>query len=203
MIDPTLARTALGGPSAPTGRAIGLAEAPLMGMATVRGDLASPELAEAVRAAVGVDMPAPRKFVANAEAPARRALWMSPDELMLQAAAEDNEAVLSAAKAALSGVPHLVLDVSAARSVFTLTGDGAREVLAKGAPVDLHPSAFGVGDLRRTRLGQVAVAIYQTAAGPDVFELFCFRSYAPYVWDWLIASSKTGSLPDVLTTPGA
>jgi sarcosine oxidase subunit gamma len=65
-------------------------------------------------------------------------------------------------------------------------------VLAKGAPVDLAPAAFGVGDFRRTRLGQVAAAFWMPA--PDTFELMCFRSVAGYVADWLANAARPGSL---------
>jgi sarcosine oxidase subunit gamma len=56
-------------------------------------------------------------------------------------------------------------------------------MLAKGTPVDLAPAAFGPGDFRRTRLGQVACAFWMPA--PDAFGLICFRSVADHVALWL------------------
>jgi sarcosine oxidase subunit gamma len=160
------------------------------GMVTLRGDLASPALADAVSAATGCALPDPRSIVFDGD---RAAAWMSPDELMLfttPGAAADTAAGISRA---LAGSHHLAADVSDARSLFRLTGPGAREVLAKGAPVDLAPEAFGPGDFRRTRLGQVAAAFW--CSEPDTFDMMCFRSVGGFVADWLANAARPGSLP--------
>ena len=85
------------------------------------------------------------------------------------------------------------MNVSDARAVFSVTGRGARELIAKGAPVDMSPAAFGLGDLRRTHIGQVAAAFWMTA--DEALTLVCFRSYAGYMFDWLSASAKDGATP--------
>jgi sarcosine oxidase subunit gamma len=160
------------------------------GMVTLRGDLASPALADAVRAATNCTLPDPRSIVFDGDS---AAAWMSPDELMLfttPGAAADTAAAISRA---LAGSHHLAADVSDARSLFRLTGPGAREVLAKGAPVDLAPEAFGPGDFRRTRLGQVAAAFW--CSEPDTFDMMCFRSVGGFVADWLANAARPGSLP--------
>ena len=158
------------------------------GMVTLRGDLAA--LAGAVRAVTGCAVPEPRRVVLDGE---RGVAWMSPDELMLFVAPGAAAAAVEEIEAALAGVHHLAVDVSDARAVFRLEGAGAREVLAKGAPVDLAPAAFGVGDFRRTRLGQVAAAFWMPEA--EVFELMCFRSVAGFVGAWLANAARAGSLP--------
>lgn len=86
---------------------------------------------------------------------------------------------------------HLSADVSDVRSLFRIEGRGAREVLAKGAPVDLAIDKFGPGDFRRTRLGQVAVAFWMT--GDDAFSLVCFRSVEEFVGRWLQLAARPGS----------
>lgn len=196
-MDKSLAQTALAGDAAPADLAIELAEAPLLGMVTVRGDLAAPAVAEAVQAALGVAIPAQRKVAIGNDG--RRALWMAPDELMLQLPYEQADDAVVTIDRTLGDTPHLVANVSDARAMFVLKGECVRDVLAKGAPIDLHRDAFGVGDLRRTRISAVAAAIYQTHADPETFEVFCFRSYAAYLWDWLCASSKKEAMPDVLS----
>ncbi len=128
----------------------------------------------------------------------RRLAWMSPDERLLFLPAEEVTEAVAALEAALADRPSLVVDVSDARAQFRLVGDGAREVLAKGAPVDLARGAFGPGDFRRTRLGQVAAAFGQVDETPETFELVCFRSVASHVRGWLDAASAPGSLPGVL-----
>ena len=199
------ARTALDGPPAPANLIADLSEAPLRGMITLRGDLDNPRIGAAVTAAVGLMIPAKRRFEMDGE---RGVFWMSPDELMLQTSYKAADATAAAISEALADTathaetPHLVANVSDARQIFTLKGAAAREILAKGAPIDLHPSAFGVGDIRRTRISAVAAAIYQTRSDPDVFEVFCFRSYADYLWAWLCASAQKGAAPVVFPAMG-
>lgn len=165
-----------------------LEAAPLSGMLTLRGDLASPQMAAAVQAAAGLPTPATRQAV---YAQSAAAYWMSPDELLLRIDYEQAGAAYAAAKDALRGAPSLVTDVSDARQIFELTGPGARETLAKGAPVDMHPSKFVAGQVRRTRIGQVAAMIALAEIEPaEKFEVFCFRSYAAYLQRWLGAAAE-------------
>lgn len=190
---PDLATQVLGGAQDSGAGGLVLTEQPLRGMITLRG--AFSELAGAVEKAVGCAIPESRRAAGGSGGDV---LWMSPDELLLTlpyAQVADTLAVLGEA---LSGVHHLAVDVSDARAIFRLQGDTAREVLSKGAPVDLSRAAFGLGDVRRTRIGHVAAAFYQMDEEPDVFEVICFRSYARYLWDWLVASSREGSMPGVL-----
>jgi sarcosine oxidase, subunit gamma len=173
-----------------------IAALPPTGMIALRGDLADPALAAAVTAATGRSVPAIRRIDGGFEA---GAAWMSPDELLLLVPYAEAPARAAELGAALAGTHHLVADVSDARAGFALDGAGAREVLAKGVPVDLHPAAFGPGDLRRTRLGQVAAAFWMPA--PERFELVCFRSVAAFVEAWLRQAATPGTLPGFLQGP--
>jgi sarcosine oxidase subunit gamma len=156
-------------------------EAGLCGMVTLRADLAEAKVRKAVKAAVGVDLPATRRAVRDG---GRGALWMSPDELLLLMPHGEAGAVVASLSRALGGVHHLVAEVSDARAVFRLMGDlgAAREVLAKLTPADLSPGAFAEGEVRRTRLGQVAAAFWIEEGGVTVV---AFRSVARYVFDLL------------------
>jgi sarcosine oxidase subunit gamma len=169
--------------------AVAIAARGPLGMVTLRGDLGSPALADAVRAATGCPVPERRRIAFDGE---RAAAWMSPDELMLFTAAGAAAAVAVDISRALAGTHHLAADVSDARACFRLAGPGARAVLAKGAPVDLAPAAFGPGDFRRTRLGQVAAALWMPE--PEVIDLMCFRSVGGFVADWLATAARPGSL---------
>lgn len=196
MSEPML-RTALGNPPCPSGLAVEIVERPLCGMITLRADLANAAVEAMLRSEFGVGVPAVRK-IQLAGPNGHAVAWMSPDELMLFCPYDQVQAKLSAIATALAGVHHLAVDVSDARTIFKLNGEGAREVLAKGAPVDLRKGRFGVGDIRRTRLGQVSVAFYQVNDAPEMFELFCFRSVAHYVHAWLANAARAGTLPGVL-----
>lgn len=161
-----------------------------LGMISLRGDLGSAPLAEAVRAAGGCAVPGQRRIEREGDC---AVAWMAPDELLIFLPQDRTAEALRALGDALGDAHHLALDMSDARTVFQLSGAGVREVLAKGAPVPLDPGAFSPGDFRRTRLGQVAVAFWMTA--PQDFELMCFRSVAGFVATWLETAARPGSLP--------
>lgn len=156
------------------------------GMVTIRADFAAPGAQAALLAATGCVMPGQRRIGFEGD---RALAWMSPDEAMLFLPVAEAPGMPAAIAAALGDAPHLAVDVSDARAIFRIAGPGARMALAKGAPIDLSPAGFGPGDFRRTRLGQVAAALWMPEAG--VLELMCFRSVADFVEDWLAMAIRS------------
>ena len=187
--------SALGGAARSRGLAVSVEEAGLQGMVAIRGDLGDAAIAEAIAAVAGVAMPAGRRIARD---DGRTLAWMAPDELLLLLPYDAAPAAAADLTARFGERFALAEIMSDARALFRLTGDGAREVIAKGAPVDLSRGAFGPGDLRRSHLGQAAVGFWQVSDAPEVFELICFRSVAAYVFDWLCASAAEESLPGAL-----
>jgi len=175
------------------GGAVEVADAGLCGMITLRGDLGDEKLAAAVKSAVGLALPKPRQIK---EGKRGAVAWMSPDELLLFVDYTAADAKVNDLEAALADTHHLALNVSDARAVFTLKGNGVREVIAKGAPVDMSSAGLPVGELRRTRLGQVAAAFWLSDA--KTLTLVSFRSVGGFVYDWLCNAAETGTLPEVL-----
>jgi len=173
--------------------AVLLKDAGLKGMITLRGDLSTGGMAKAVQAAVGLEMPVQRGVLFDGE---KGVAWMSPDELLLFSPYQAADDVVDTLEAALAGTHYLALNVSDARAQFTLQGDGVREVIAKGSPANMSVAALKPGEIRRTRLGQVAVAVWLTDA--QTLDLVCFRSVGAFVYDWLTVAAAKDSLPEVL-----
>lgn len=169
---------------------VDVAEAGLVGMVAIRGDLGDADFAHAVGSVTHCGLPERRRIEAGEN---DRLLWMSPDELLLVCAHEEAEAREQALTAALSGQHHLVVNVSDARAVFRVTGAGSavREALAKVTPADMRPGALPVGEVRRTRMAQVPAAIWFD--NEDQATIVCFRSVGTYVFDLLAQSSRPGS----------
>ncbi len=160
-----------------------------VGMVTLRADLADPAVAEAL-SAQGFALPGLRRF---AGAPGSGAGWFSPDELLLVTEYGRAPGLATALSEGLAGRHALAVNVSDARAMFRIEGRGARGLIAKGAPVDLSPAAFGPGDLRRTRLGQVACAFWM--GEDEAFSLVCFRSLGAHVFAWLRAGAALPTPP--------
>jgi len=158
-------------------------EAGLQGMVTLKGDLGAAKVKAALKA-VGPGLPAQRGIVEKGD---RAVAWMARDEVLILCAHSDADSVVADLNTALAGLHFLAANVSDARAMFRVTGPGAREALAKLAPVDLHPESFKPGEMRRTRLAQVPAAIWMSDA--DEISVVAFRSVARYVFDILALSA--------------
>ncbi len=169
---------------------------PAPGLVGVRADLADQAVRKALEEEAGLPLPGVRK-AALREEDGSGWYWMAPDELLLRLPYSQAAAASDLLASALSGMHCLAADLTDSRAFFRIAGPGAREVLAKGAPVDLHPDVFRRGMFRRTHIAGVAVAFSLAAEDPDAFELFCARSYARYMRDWLVNAARPGSLTGI------
>ena len=177
--------SALRGKTAPG--EVTIRDAGLCGMITLRGDLANKKLQSVCKSVTGQSFPKSGKATVDGTS---GLAWMSPDEVLVMVPYDQVGQTVAAIDAALSGQHYLAENVSDARALIYVEGEFAVEVLAKLAPVDLHPETFGPGDFRRTRLGQVAAAFWMVDR--DTCQVICFRSVAEYTFDLLAASAKAG-----------
>lgn len=155
------------------------------GMITLRAKPDVKGLAMAIKAAVGLDVPALRQIESAGD---KAVGWMGPDEYLLILPYGGTAAALAALEAGLKGQHFLAVVVSDARAVFDVKGAKADQVISKLAPVDF--AAMGPKELRRTRTAQVAAAFWAYDGG---YRLVCFRSVAGYVMGLLSHSAMAGS----------
>lgn len=161
---------------------IEIRETGLQGMVSVRADLAS--AAKAVKKLTGAEMPGPRGISGGTGC---QLAWMSPDELLILCDHAKADTLAFDLSEVLSGQHHLAVNVSDARAMFALSGaEGAlRDVISKITPADI--GGLPLGEMRRTRLQQVAGALW--FEGPTEARVICFRSVARYVFDLLSVSA--------------
>ncbi len=157
-----------------------LAQSSPQGMLSLRGDLGSATLKSALKNLTGLAVPTSGSIALK---PPYGLGWMSPDELLILLPHVQATAAVTRLSADLKNSHYLLVDVSDARAVFTLTGTGAGEVLAKLTPADMSARGFAPGRIRRSRIAQVPAAFWQSA--PDQITLVCFRSVAEHVFDLL------------------
>lgn len=81
-----------------------------------------------------------------------------------------------------------VADQTDARTLVRVSGDKARDTLAKGLPIDLHPRAFPEGAVAITHAAHIGVILWRPI-GSDSFLLACSRSYSASFWRWLTESA--------------
>jgi len=153
----------------------------------VRGDARDVRFVRAIADAVGLDLPIRPNTSAHHLLDA--VLWLGPDEWLVVSETQPGQALASRMRHALQGLHAAVIDVSDARVVYAVTGAHARDVLAKGCALDLHPRAFCLGRCASSLLADVPVLIHQRSAEP-CFELYVARSVADYVRAWLHAAVR-------------
>lgn len=165
---------------------VAIREAGPQGMISLRADFSATQVQAALKAAVGIGLPASRQIETSGQYAVG---WMSPDELLILCPYPEAPALSAKLAGDLSGLHHLATDMSDARVMFRVEGDHAREVLAKLTPADIAPGHFEPGELRRTRLAQVPAAFWMDETG---FNVIAFRSMAQYVFDLLKTSAQPG-----------
>lgn len=131
---------------------------------------------------LGLDaLPGPNTWVQSEMA---TVIWLGPDEWLVAnpfAVPREFEAGLRTMVASRGGA---VVDVSAQRTAVQLRGAHARDVLASGCAIDLHPSAFPPGTAVQTTLGRAGVVLLGMDDGD--FQILVRSSFARYLATWLL-----------------
>lgn len=154
------------------------------GMLTVRGEFRSSKFKTSFAKAVGTKLPKDREVILAKN----NVAWMSPDELLILCDYADVSSLSQNLQMELKDQHHMLVNVSDARALFEISGSGIREVIAKLAPVNI--ATLEIGEIRRTRFSQIAVAFWLTSE--TSVSVICFSSVADYMFNLL----KTSSMPN-------
>ena len=171
---------------APQGLSIDLREITDRGMIDLRGSGNDKKFISVVKKVLGLDLPkAPRTSVSWGDV---KALWLSIDQWLILCSRAKASELTTNLIAELSGTHSLVVDVSDMRAVLRLEGEGVREVLLKGSSLDLLSDDYASGTVRRMRFAEIAALLH--VVEDSVFDVYVFRSYADYAWEFLLATAR-------------
>ncbi len=175
-------------PSGPDGAGLTMSERHLPGQVILRGDGSDQRFLEAAIGVLGVAPPTAPNTVASVDG--IDLLWLSPVEWLLVMPSGRETALVEQHTAALAGFHGGAIDVSDARAVIRLEGPAARQVLAKGTPLDLRASVLGRGRCAQTSLARAGVILRPVGASGEAYEIHVGRSFAPYLWAWLMDAGR-------------
>ena len=148
-----------------------------------RGRISNPPPAAAAHAQRGrISNPSPAE--SPAATPSCAIYWLGPDEWLLATELGREKDLAAQLGKNLAGQPHSLVDVTGGQLLMRLTGQRAREVLAKGCTLDLHPRAFKVGQCAQTTLAKASMLI-ALADDTPAFDIIVRRSFAEYAARWL------------------
>lgn len=180
--------TALQSRETPADLAVEIREITSRGMIDLRGLATERKFMAAAKAALGLDLPkTARTSVAWGDI---QALWMSNDQWLILCPRARTGELLASLRKALQAIHSLAVDVSDMRSIIRVEGDAARAVLLKGSTLDLLSPDYEAGTVRRLRFAEIAALLHIVSERPDVIDLYVFRSYADYAWDWFQANGR-------------
>ena len=173
----------------PSGTYISIREIPTRGMIDLRGLITDRKFMSLAKNVLGVDLPKlPRTSHSFGEV---KALWLSPDQWLILCAHSKAAALQAELSNALKDNHALSVDVSDMRSIIRLEGEGAREVLMKGGSLDFTDGALAPGYVRRMRFAEIAALVH--IVEHNIIDLYVFRSYAQYAFDFLQKAARNGT----------
>ena len=169
---------------APEKSTVTLEELPGMSHLILRGHSANPAFVSGAVAALGIDLPC--KPCTCAHNNVLRIAWQSPDEWLIIAEPGQAGKIESALRHHLTG-HFAVTDVSGGQTLMLLSGPNAQNVLKKSTLFDVDMQNFPIGSAVGTQFAKSQVFLRRT--GEDAFELILRRSFADYLWQWLLDAS--------------
>jgi heterotetrameric sarcosine oxidase gamma subunit len=156
-----------------------------LGLATVasrKGQDAA--LKAAALQAYGVQLPESSRV---AQGSAVTFIGYGPGQWLAVSATLAHEALAGDLSQRLAGLAS-ISDQSGGRTVLRVSGPRARDVLAKGLPVDLDPRAFPLGSAATSVIGHMGVQLWQLD-NTRSYNIAIFRSLSQSFWRWLTSSA--------------
>lgn len=141
-------------------------------------------LKAAVRDAYGVDLPDDSSIVRGAQV---SLVGYGPGQWLAVSETFPDDTLASDLAQHLKGLAS-ISDQHGGRTVLRLSGPRARDVLAKGLPIDLHPRVFGPGRAATSTISLMGVQLWQVDGAPS-YDIALFRSVSESFWRWLTASA--------------
>ena len=187
MRDAAKVASPLDGRAGVAGGGVAIAERPLLGKVIVRGDGFDRDFQRAIEDVCGTGAPTEPNTWTESETAS--VAWLGPDEWLIATALDEAGAVAEALRDKLTGHHAAVVEVSDYYLTIRVEGPRARDVLAKGTPLDLHPRVFAKGQCAQTILAKASVLIVQTGDDPS-YDVQVRWSMAEYLLDWLEDAAK-------------
>ncbi len=161
--------------------AVTLAVRPQVGILSLRGNARDPQFLAAAEHMLGAALPLAAGTTCAAAA--GQVFALSPSEWWL----------VSGGTPAVEATTVHTIDLSEGRTVMRLAGPRARDVLAKGCGLDLHPHAFAIDRCTQTPVAHVGALLHRV--DDSAWDLYVPRSYARHFWEWLTdAASEFGGV---------
>jgi sarcosine oxidase subunit gamma len=160
-----------------------ITEEPFVTMIDLWADPGGPD-GRAAAAVLGVGLPEVTSTRTESESVA--VIWLGPQEFLVTTRTRSPENLEAALREVVAPFGGAAVDVSAQRTTLRLGGAHARDVLAKGCSIDLHPAVFARGSAVQTMLGLAGVVLVALDDTGTDYRILVRASFAKYLVDWLV-----------------
>ncbi len=150
-----------------------------LAVVNLRGDARVAAFREAIERTVGLPLPVRAGTTSGDDM--LRVVWVGPDDWFVIGPRGQAGALVQQLRIAASPFQGAVTDVSGGYTVLRLSGVSARDVLAQGCPLDLHPCVFPVGATAGSHFFRATVWLWKVDNEPT-YEGLVRRSFMNYVW---------------------
>jgi sarcosine oxidase subunit gamma len=113
--------------------------------------------------------------------------WAGAEQYYVIAEGRAEAALYRELREKLAGLAS-VSDQSHGRVIIRISGSKARNVLAKGTPVDLDRHEFPIGQCAVTQMAHIGVHL--SRVGVDTYDLSIFRGFATSFWEWITSQAE-------------
>lgn len=161
---------------------IHISERPFLGHVNLRGNAGDDAFLKAVEGALGFSLPLVPNTVSHSAG--LTALWLGPDEWLIITPPDGENTIVASMESSLGDIHSSITDQTGGQTIIRISGPSARDILAKGCTLDLHPTVFGPGRCAQTMMAKAMAIIVYTDDTPT-FDLVIRRSFADYVHAWL------------------
>lgn len=183
------AKEAYPGNSMESGAELVIRDGGFLSIINIRGCSSDTAFVAAIESALPLTLPVTANEYTYDSNSGQSLSWLSPNEWLLVGNIDDHAATLAALNGALAEVDSAVTDVSHGYGCIFLSGNSARKCLAQGSPLDFSVQQFGQGKCAQTTLAKASVFVW--SEGDDQLGILVRRSYADYLWQWLVTTAKT------------
>ncbi len=181
--------SALAHRAAPTNLSVSLREIAGRGMIDLRGLMTDRKFMTTVKSVLGFDLPkAHRTSTSWGD---MKALCLSTDQWLILCPGDKAQALTQQLTAALKAIHSLAVNVSDMRAIIRLEGEYARTTVMKGTSIDLTHGDYPPGTIRRMKFAEVGALLH--IVEENVIDVYVFRSYADYAWEFLFKAARKGS----------
>ena len=122
--------------------------------------------------------------------------WLGPDEWLVISPQHRSEEIRIILGEVISEGFSTCVDQSSAQTIIRVEGRKAADLLSRGIAFDLHPRVFESGQCAQTVLARTAVTILKQEADEMTVDVIVRRSFANYLWRWLVDAGKEAEFQD-------